>query len=182
MELARLHLQAPNLQQQEFRFSGALKQLLQVHAGAPKLLVACIGTPRNAGDSLGPLAGTLLLRRLGMWRPGAPALEVQGTLEDPIHATNLAERAPALKRPGTFVLAVDASVGRPGEVILRQGPLAPGAGLGRQLPALGDAHILCGVAPAALGFFSAHLGEVLNMAELVGRAVLSAALAMRKVS
>ncbi len=182
MLLGQLDLFSQTLQKDELRLSAALRQAMEATGRPSRLLVVCVGTPRNAGDSLGPMAGTLLERRLTGWRAGALPVEVAGTLSDPIHAMNLAERAQGLRRPDTFVLAVDASVGKPGEVLLRSGPLAPGAGLGRDLPPVGDVHLLCGVAPLAMGFWCAHMGHVLGMAEAVGRVVVGAALGIRMVS
>ena len=61
--------------------------------------VVCIGTDRSTGDALGPLVGSYLRR----W---APQLLVYGTLEEPVHATNLSETLARLKAAAaSFVLA-----------------------------------------------------------------------------
>ena len=58
--------------------------------------VVCVGSDRSTGDALGPLVGTHLSRI------AHPRLLVHGTLENPVHAANLAERLelPPPKRPG----------------------------------------------------------------------------------
>ena len=49
------------------------------------IVFVCIGTDRSTGDSLGPLIGTLLVEK------NIHPFHVYGSLENPIHALNLAE-------------------------------------------------------------------------------------------
>lgn len=104
------------------------------------VLVLCIGTDRSTGDALGPLIGTQLSRQ------GIPQLHVLGTLDDPVHATNLAENihhiGSTLVNP--YILAIDACLGRLdsiGYITLAEGPLKPGAGVHKQLPEVGNVHL-----------------------------------------
>ncbi|MGM9924403.1 MAG: spore protease YyaC [Bacillus sp. (in: firmicutes)] len=104
------------------------------------IVVACIGTDRSTGDSLGPLVGTFLSEK-----PSSPFF-VYGTLENPIHAVNLQERVQEIKdkHPNSFIIAVDACLGRTksvGTVQIGTGPLKPGAGVNKNLPEIGDIHI-----------------------------------------
>src|SRR3954447_9090991 len=55
------------------------------------IVIVCIGTDRSTGDSLGPLVGTLLEEK------NPNSFYVYGTLEDPIHAVNLAEKLKEIK-------------------------------------------------------------------------------------
>ncbi|HEY8486958.1 MAG TPA: spore protease YyaC [Limnochordales bacterium] len=137
--------------------------------------VVCIGTDRSTGDALGPLVGTYLRR----W---APQLSVYGTLEEPVHATNLSETLARLKAAAaSFVLAVDACLGRAenvGYVTLRVGPLRPGSGVRKSLPEVGHAHMV-GVVNVG-GFMeylvlqNTRLGVVWPMARVMAAAIARA--------
>lgn len=105
------------------------------------LVVVCIGTDRSTGDSLGPLVGS----KLGRLR--VPYLNrVLGTLEKPVHATNLEQTLEGLASDlaSPLILAVDACLGRldsVGFITLAAGALQPGAGVNKVLPPVGDLHI-----------------------------------------
>ncbi|CAA7599810.1 putative sporulation protein YyaC [Acididesulfobacillus acetoxydans] len=109
-------------------------------AGRRPFLILCIGTDRSTGDALGPLIGTQLARA------GLPRLHVWGTLDEPVHATNLAEKIASIRDSllNPYIVAIDASLGRldsVGCVTLADGPLRPGAGVHKDLPAVGDVNI-----------------------------------------
>ena len=69
-------------------------------------VILCIGTDRLIGDSLGPLAGSLLQR-------AHCPLPVYGTLAQPVHALNLTDFLAEIRRthPNSPVIAIDASLG-----------------------------------------------------------------------
>ncbi len=103
-------------------------------------LVICIGSDRSTGDSLGPLIGAYL-KQLSL-----PRTTVWGTLADPVHALNLERYTQRLKDDETqpLVIAVDASLGKPGSVGLIEvgrGPLIPGAGVNKKLPPVGHIYL-----------------------------------------
>lgn len=103
-------------------------------------IILCIGTDRSTGDSLGPLTGTYLSRL------GLPKLTVFGTLDQPVHATNLLENLQYIQHTyhNPFVLAIDACLGKMdsvGNITLANGPLKPGAGVHKDLPAVGEVHL-----------------------------------------
>lgn len=103
-------------------------------------VVVCIGTDRSTGDALGPLIGTQLSRDLN------GVAVVYGTLDSPVHASNLEEYIAKIKRlPGSpLVVAIDACLGSPesvGTVAVGSGPLRPGAGVNKTLPAVGDVYL-----------------------------------------
>lgn len=105
-----------------------------------EIVFVCIGSDRVNGDSVGPFTGTFLQEA------GGPT--VYGTLDDPVHAQNLAERMNWIKRahPRATIIAVDAMLGRAelvGNVAVVRGPLLPGVGAGKDLGMVGD----FGVAP-----------------------------------
>lgn len=104
------------------------------------VIILCIGTDRSTGDALGPLIGTHLSRLK------LPQLHIYGTLDDPVHATNLEQYITVIQHQffDPFIIAVDACLGRLdsiGCITLADGPLRPGAGVNKKLPEIGDAHI-----------------------------------------
>lgn len=175
MELLRVNIRQGEVTAPEEDLCRALRGVIEPAAGKKRLTIVCVGTPLNTGDALGPLVGSFLTSRLA----GHGAVQIRGTLEEPVHARNLPALVTGFRSPSDLVLALDAAVGAAGEVILAQGPLQPGMGLGRWLPPFGDAHLLCAVSPHPAGFLSAHIGEVLKMAELVGQSLLRAYIAVR---
>lgn len=127
---------------------------LLAEAGATRreVVILCIGTDRSTGDALGPLTGTRLKALHGY-------PHVFGTLDEPVHATNLPEalRAIAGLLANPYVIAVDACLGRlesVGCVTLGRGPLRPGAAVNKDLPPVGDA---CITGIVNVGGFMEHL-------------------------
>lgn len=141
-----------------------------------RLVVVGIGTDRSTGDSLGPLVGSRLVQQV-------PGLTVLGTLDNPVHAANLTEHLQALyaQVPRPLVLAIDACLGQKesvGFITLAEGPLRPGAGVHKELPAVGDLHIT-GVVNVG-GYMeymvlqNTRLSLVMRMAERIAAAVAAA--------
>ena len=111
------------------------------------VVILCIGTDRSTGDSLGPIIGYKLsgmpssidvLKRQG--------ITVYGTLEAPVHATNLENVLSdiSVRHKDSFCIAIDASLGAQnhiGYVTVGTGPLRPGLGVNKRLPDVGDLHI-----------------------------------------
>ncbi len=137
-------------------------------------LVICIGSDRSTGDSLGPLVGAYL-KQLSL-----PRTAIWGTLEDPVHALNLENYTDKITSDETrpLVIAVDASLGKPGSVGLIEvgkGPLIPGAGVNKKLPPVGHIY-LSGI--VNLGGFmeqmvlqSTRLFHVLELAMVMARSL-----------
>ncbi len=117
----------------------AIHANLQDVESGRELVFLCIGTDRATGDCLGPLVGSRL-------KSLSPSTAVYGTLETPVHATNLQETLDEIFAIYTqpFVIAVDACLGnadRIGHINVRRGSLKPGTALNKTLPAVGDFHI-----------------------------------------
>lgn len=134
-------------------------------------VILCIGTDRSTGDSLGPLTGSFLMRL------SIPQLTVIGTLDEPVHATNLNESLNFIHNSflNPYILAIDACLGKldsVGHITLASGPLKPGAGVHKNLPSVGEAH-LTGIVNVG-GFMeymvlqNTRLSLVWNMAESIG--------------
>jgi putative sporulation protein YyaC len=142
-----------------------------------------IGTDRSTGDSLGPLVGS----RVNELAPGL--LPVFGTLDDPVHAVNLAEKIEAIKNsfPFPLIIAVDASLGQPqnvGAITIGKGHLKPGTGVHKELPPVGDIFIT-GVVNIGgyleyLVLQNTRLGLVMKMADCIARAVILGCEQVRK--
>lgn len=104
------------------------------------LVFLCIGSDRATGDSLGPIVGYKLTQRR------FPSAYIYGTLERPVHAKNLEkiinEIHETFEQP--FIVAIDASLGKASHIgyfTLGEGALRPGAGVGKELPQVGNLYI-----------------------------------------
>lgn len=133
-EVLRVSVHQPGAEQ---RLAARLQALCQ-DCGGSRPAVLCIGTDRSTGDALGPLVGTLLEEH----RVGA---EVWGTLQYPVHATNLPRVVSQLHSLGLRpVIAVDACLGaqdQVGSIVVGRGCIRPGAGVNKVLPEVGDIHM-----------------------------------------
>lgn len=100
-------------------------------------VVLCIGSDRVTGDSLGPMVGSALRERY------QKSIPLFGTLEMPVHALNLDETLAEIRDAwnGHPLIAVDASFGTKehlGYITAGKGSLCPGAGVDKELCAVGD--------------------------------------------
>lgn len=134
----RIHLDTPRAPQ---LVAAALEECLSpVGHGRPAVFM-CIGTDRSTGDALGPLIGTKIQ---GLQSEN---VAVYGTLAYPVHAGNLASVIEEVERahPEALLVAIDACLGKSehvGQIGVRPGPLLPGRGVNKRLPAVGHAHIV----------------------------------------
>ncbi|MEW9699618.1 spore protease YyaC [Paenibacillus sp. SI8] len=141
------------------------------------IVIICVGTDRSTGDSLGPLVGSHLnkanLRQLHLF----------GTLDEPVHAMNLAETVERIHAQfqNPFIVAIDACLGQVssvGCIQVADGPLKPGAGVNKELPPVGNIHVT-GIVNVG-GFMeyfvlqNTRLSLVMNMANVIGDALQSA--------
>jgi len=124
-----------------YEFGRQLLELIyeQRHRQQP-LVFLCIGSDRATGDSLGPIVGYKLKQH------HLPSVHIYGTLEQPVHAKNLnqviREIHDTFDHP--FIIAIDASLGKASHIgyfTLGEGSLRPGAGVGKDLPQVGNLHI-----------------------------------------
>ena len=116
----------------------ALRKSLSAQEAPPVIL--CIGSDLAVGDSLGPLAGTLLC---GMPFEGF----IYGTLRTPVTAKEVRYLEGFLRKthPKSKIVAIDAAVGDENDVGLIKvidAPLRPGAGANKRLGKVGDVSIL----------------------------------------
>jgi putative sporulation protein YyaC len=140
--------------------------------GQPEIIV-CIGTDRATGDAFGPLVGSRLLEQKRV------PCEVLGTLDHPVHGSNLLmllRERPRILR--SRCLAIDASLGAPedvGSIIIAPGSMRPGAGVQKELPAIGQyfvaATVNIGGLMDAYVLQNTRLSLVMRMAALVADAL-----------
>jgi putative sporulation protein YyaC len=156
--------------------SDHLLSLFPVMTGRPIVFV-CIGTDRSTGDSLGPLVGTLLEER------NLPSFYIYGTLDDPIHAMNLEDKLKEINERHfhPFIIGIDACLGKfksVGFIEVGNGPVKPGAGVNKELPAVGQIHIT-GIVNVSgfMEFFvlqNTRLNIVLKMAKTIAKGIYKA--------
>lgn len=138
----RIHRIDASLPNAAGRVATAVRTALQgVEPCSRPVLILCIGTDRATGDAFGPLVGSMLAES------GMVGCTLLGTLEEPVHATNLATTLCRIRRnqPYPFILAVDACLGRQtsvGTIQVGRGPIQPGAGVQKGLEPVGDAFVL----------------------------------------
>jgi len=137
------------------------------------LVVVAIGTDRSTGDCLGPLVGTMLQKQ-------DTGLHVFGTLENPVHATNLNSKLEEIRKgfKNPLLVAVDASLGQVesvGSITLATGSLKPGAGVNKNLQEVGELHftgvVNVGGYMEYLVLQNTRLGLVWKLAELIADSI-----------
>ena len=145
-------------------------------------VVLCIGSDLAVGDSLGPIAGTML-RANGLYG------YVYGTLRNPVTAKEVKYLAEFLRKthPKSKIVAVDAAVGEESELgLIKVTPtgLRPGAGANKRLPKVGDASIMGIVAKktplAAPLLHLTRLNVVYAMAQIISDALSAYTIKVRE--
>ncbi len=152
------------------KFTAALKnQLSTVNKAYDEICVACIGTDRSTGDSLGPLVG---------YKLQDSKIKVIGTLDKPLHAQNLQQFKVS---DSTLVIAVDACLGKLeniGCITIEKGSLNPGSGVGKDIDPVGDISI-AGIVNFG-GFMdflvlqNTRLSVVMKMADIIANGIKAA--------
>ncbi len=153
----------------------ALSKLLDGTTAPP--VVVCVGSDLAIGDSLGPITGSLIKKKLG----GSCAY-VYGTLKSPVTAKEVKYLNGFLRKthPNSKIIAVDAAVGEESEVGLikiSNVALRPGSGANKKLGKLGDISILGIVARKTAFSYSllnlTRLNMVYSMSEIISDALSS---------
>ncbi|MFB9326600.1 spore protease YyaC [Paenibacillus aurantiacus] len=142
-----------------------------------RIVVVCVGTDRSTGDALGPLVGTALSKYRSRY------FDIYGTLEEPVHAMNLADTLQRITRQvrHPYVIGIDACLGQVssvGSIQVGTGPVRPGAGVNKELPPVGDIHVT-GIVNVG-GFMeyfvlqNTRLHLVMRMSEVIAHSLFSA--------
>ena len=140
-------------------------------------VVVCVGSDLAIGDSLGPIAGSML-----KFKTQGIGVFLYGTLSAPITAKEIKYIRTFLKEThrGHPVIAVDAAVGDAGDIGLikvHDTPLFPGAGANKQLGSIGDITIMGIVAEKSIANYgllnTTRLNLVYTMAEIISNGLSS---------
>ena len=152
-----------------FFISDALKM---VKKGYERPVILCIGSDLVLGDSLGPLVGSLLVKKNidGF---------VYGTLENPLTAKEVPGLTERIRKihPKSPILAIDAAVGDKLDVgiikVINNG-IKPGLGVKKDLEMVGDYSLIGIVADKAEKNILIHtrLNLIYRMAEQIVKGVL----------
>lgn len=170
MLIAGMHYSDPNAVSQ---LTEGLNRVFMVSKKEPLFL--CIGSDRHLLDCFAPLVGTMLTAQV-------PEINLFGTLDNPLHARNLARELQTIKKvhPDKLQVAIDASLGAEqdlGYVKLRDESLQPGKALAKHLPPVGQISIIGIVGTridryTALSVNNGSLAHVYHMAQVVTQAVV----------
>lgn len=120
------------------KMSQELLNILSQNNG--NIVIVNIGTDRCIGDSLAPFVGTIL-------KENNLQIPVYGTIKNPIHALNLEREIRSIKNkhPNATIIGIDACLGKKeniGTIEIREKPLYPGKGVGKDLLGIGDYSII----------------------------------------
>lgn len=151
--------------------------MLETNRSLEEIIILCIGTDRSTGDSLGPIIGYKLKSKSLC----NDKVIVYGTLDHPVHATNLVSTLQKIKEVhhNPYIIAIDASVGREchiGYITVGVGPLKPGLGVNKSLPDVGDLHITgivnVGGQSTPLLLQTTRLNTVMNLADTITMGII----------
>lgn len=134
----------------------------------------CIGTDRSTGDSLGPLVG-YKLRYFSKNN-----FYIYGTLENPIHAKNIALTLDEVKSKfqDPYIIAIDSclgSINNIGKVFIQKKALIPGLALNKNLDPVGEMSIT-GIVNVSGSFEflvlqNTRLNIVMNLADSISKGI-----------
>lgn len=142
-------------------------------SGKKRIVIANIGTPKLIYDAIGPLIGSMLVKKR------LNNIDIYGTLDDPIHALNVEKFAETIKpiQDDAFIIATDAclcgNIKNIGSIIIGNTPIRPGIGVNKKLPNIGDVSISAGVALTIdheqheLSLTSCYLSDIYNYADVI---------------
>lgn len=157
------------------QFSETLEQMiLRRNEKYDELVLVCIGSDRATGDCLGPIVGHRLSK------VSRKKIVIYGTLEAPVHASNLPVIIEKLKHchKNALIIAIDASLGiteHIGYITLGEGSLSPGIGVNKDLPQVGDLFITGIVNIAGLGgqmlLQTTRLSIVMKLADFIATGI-----------
>lgn len=139
------------------------------------IVLLCIGTDRVIGDCLGPLVGYKLSSMM-KWEN----VSIYGTLDNPVHAKNICRALDAIKvkHKFPFVIAIDACLSKyktVGSIIVKKGSIVPGAGFNKNLPKVGNMHVVGVVNTFGSADYvmlqNTRLSLVMKMAEIISQGI-----------
>lgn len=156
-----------------------IKDQLSDYFKHDKILIACIGTDKLIGDSLGPIVGTILQRNDFKY-------PVMGDIKNNINGVTIHEYIEKITNNYNdhFIIGIDAALSWEhdiGKISISDKPVRPASGMGRKLPSIGNASIngiTMGDDDYIIGFAdsidmnSSRLSFVMEMAEVIATALI----------
>ena len=112
-------------------------------SGKKNIILVAIGTDKVVFDCLSALTHTRL-KECG----GVKNIKLYGDMDNPIHALNLGEIVPKIieENEDAFVIGFDSALSsgdnKFGDILFRNKPVSPGAGVGKNLLKVGDYSII----------------------------------------
>ena len=112
-------------------------------SGKKNIILVAIGTDKVVFDCLSALTHTRL-KEYG----GVKNIKLYGDMDNPIHALNLDKIVPKIieENEDGFIIGFDSALGggdsKFGEILFRNKPVSPGAGVGKNLLKVGDYSIV----------------------------------------
>ena len=158
----------------EYSAGGIADALKSFNVARKRPIIVCVGSDLVLGDSLGPLVGTMLLRK-------KVDAFIYGTLSYPVTAKEIVCAKSQLKimHPNCFTVAIDAAVGDfedVGLVKVANSGLKPGLGVNKNLGTVGDCSIIGVVAGKSLKnyelFNMTRLNLIYTMAEKIAAGIM----------
>ena len=144
---------------------------------ANSIAIICIGSDRATGDSLGPITGHIISRKIQN-----PNIAIYGSLAKPVHAANIEQTMDRIysESGNSLIIAIDAALSRKADCVgvfnMGIGSLNPGAFAEKDLLSVGHIY-LTGVVnwTGKLGdvevLQSTRLGFVMKMAEIMSEGI-----------
>ncbi|UNY39901.1 putative sporulation protein [Bacillus phage vB_BauM_KLEB27-3] len=135
------------------------------------------GTDRSTGDSLGPFVGHFLSQY---------GFNVLGTIHNPLHFENMAQRIEEIKGQYQYQFSIDSSVLTDtfppnfiGKVFLKNEGIQPGSGLNKEVDSIGDFSISCPLVfydsssfLTSLSLQNVRLSEVISLSQMIASALI----------
>ena len=137
------------------------------------IVIVCVGSDKCIYDSLGPIVGTEISKENNVI--------IYGTLENPVHALNLASTVQSINffHKDAFIIGIDTCLtdfeDNVGDILFREYSLRPGRGVNKDLPHVGDVSVI-GITKNVLSMKhqDVSLFFVMNMAKEISDIILSA--------
>lgn len=165
MELLTVHMN------DEEAIADLTKQLKEVMT--LDTVFVCIGTDRNIGDMLGPLVGTMLEENEDFDQT------VFGTVEEPAHGLNIQSVINHVHKNygDKNIIAIDACIGDielVSRIRIKDTPIHPGKGVGKNIGAIGDYAIVGIVSNRTCDLSSIRFQYIQKMAKIISRSIINA--------
>lgn len=150
----------------------ALKNL--VHAKYAPVII-CVGSDKISGDSLGPITGSMLIKKLAL-----PQIFVLGSLESTVTAKEVNYLNTFVKQTykKRLIICVDSAVGAysdVGAIKISDSSLMPGSGVNKKTEKIGDVSIQGVVAEKGLlsrtALAEVRMSMVYKMSDIISQAL-----------